>query len=79
MPSIIKSLIGAARITKPWEYGYFGFLLITAILALASDRLGIPRLLAGFMALIVVLMSAGGFFIIDNVRTRWEHRPAHLR
>ncbi len=79
MPQFLKLTIGMVRISLPWERGYFAALIVITLLALFAGHLGIPRLLAGFMALICIFMASGMFFIIDNVHTRWDHLPAHRK
>jgi hypothetical protein len=79
MPRFLKLPLGMARVSHPWERGYFAVLIVITLLALFAGHVGIPRLLAGFMALICIFMACGMFFIIDNLHTRWEHLPADRR
>jgi Flp pilus assembly pilin Flp len=79
MPRFLKLPIGMVRLARPWEWGYFATLVALTMLALFSGSIGIPRLLAGFMALICVFMGCGSFFIVDSLHTRWDRLPAHLK
>jgi hypothetical protein len=73
MPRVIKALIGMSRLAQAWERAYFAVLIAAIALAFLLTPTGVQRFIVSFLALLIILMVAGSFFIIDNLRTRWDH------
>ena len=73
MPRFIKALIGMVRLAYAWELAYFGVLIGAIVLAFLLTPTGITRFFVSFLSLLIILLAAGSFFIIDNLRTRWDH------